>query len=435
MAGQDAISVAEQVRENMVAGGFLQGSGKSTVPLRPLFLSEADYDRLRAASRVALDLVGRAELEVRSDVSLRGALFGIHPYADAIEAHLGHEIEPVGRFDLLVDRSGAFRFIEYNAGLCGGAFASDKLAGLFVDLPTYAAVAAVHPLRFEPLGGRYWDALTGAYRAARGHEPKSLAIILPPGTAEHLWRSNVELNLIIGHAGDAGLDARFTRLDELHEEAEALFDEVGPIHVAIVADWQALLAACPQTHALWRPHAPAGTWLFNSLGASSLRAGKHLLAVLSDPDYDLPLKDSERSWIAAHIPWTRIVRPGSVLIDGARHDLLSWARANRKNLVVKPCFSMGGRGVGMGWTTSQLDWETALEQALASPSVLQARVNAPARPWPVATHEGIRTRRFDSDLCVFTWNGGEVGGVMCRLSAGGKLNFSAGAMLTPVFIQ
>jgi hypothetical protein len=427
--------VARDLSRAMAAEGLTSEGRALCRTLRPKFVSEPDYRRLVAEGRTALALFGRAERRVRADAALRHALFGSHPYAPLIEAHLDHDVERVGRLDALVEAGGRFRFIEYNAGLCGGAFCSEGVAEIFLESPVMARLEDRYALRFAGLRDRYLRTLVEGFRSARRRPPRNLAVILPPGAAGLRFAENAELNALVAFAGQSGIDARFARLEELAEDSASLRDGTGGIDIAIVVDWATTLAACPPRHRLWQCRARRGTWIANSLGASVLRSGKHLLAVLSDPACGLPLRADERAWVDAHIPWSRLLARGPCAARGAGVDLVDWVRANRRSLVLKPCFSMGGRGVVLGWECGRDEWALAVERALRTPSIVQERVVTAPELYPVATPAGVGWSALAGDVCLYTWAGAEVGGLYCRVSETGLLNLSAPqGSLVPAFI-
>lgn len=437
-------AVLRQVGETAVARGLGQAMAEEGLTiegavlcrtLRPKFVSDSDYQELVAKGRVALDLFGRAELAVRSSPALRHSLFGIHPYAPLIEAHLDYDIETVGRLDAMIDLSSGIRFIEYNAGLCGGAFCSEGVAGVFLDSPLLTQLQDTYSFRFVGLRGRYLRTLVDGFWLARGRSPGNLAVILPPGEAGPRFAEDPELKALIAFAGQEGVDARFTSLEGVFEVAGSLRDEAGEIDIAIVVDWATTLAECPLHHRLWQSRAESGTWVANSLGASVLRSGKHLLAVLSDPSYCLPLGKYERAWIDAHIPWSRLLVRGPSTAQGVEVELVDWVRGNQQSLVLKPCFSRGGLGVSLGWECGRDEWERAVDQALLTPSIVQKRVITALETYPISTPAGVERRALAGDMCIFTWEGSDVGGLYCRVSDGGLLNVSApGGMLVPAFV-
>lgn len=426
-----AAAVARALRQAMVDRGLTSEGRPLCRTLRPKFVAESDYRHLAAQGAIALDLFGRAERAVRANAWLRHSLFGSHPQAPLIEAHLDHDIESVGRLDALIDRRGGIRFIEYNAGLCGGAFCSEGVAKIFLDSPVMEGLR----VRFIGLRDRYLRTLVEGFRRARRRSPGNLAVILPPGAAGRRFSRNAELRALVAFAGQAGIEARFTWLEDMLENGGSLWDGAGEIDIAIVVDWAATLAACPFHHRLWQSRAPGGAWIANSLGASVLRSGKHLLAVLSDPSWGLALGADERAWVDAHIPWSRLLARGSSTARGAEVELVDWVRANRRSLVLKPCFSMGGRGVSLGWECGRDEWELAVDRALLTPSIVQERVITAPETYPVATADGVGRSGLVGDLCVYTWEGAEVGGLYCRVSETGLLNLGApDGSLVPAFI-
>lgn len=437
-------AVLRQVGEAVVAQGLSRAMVDADLTsdgeilcrtLRPKFVSNCDYRHLVAEGEVALDLFGRAEREVRRNASLRHSLFGSHPNAPLIEAHLDHDIESVGRLDALIDLSGGIRFIEYNAGLCGGAFCSEGVADIFLDSPLLRQFRDSPSFRFIGLRDRYLRSLVDGFRRARGRPPGNLAVILPPGPAGLRFSQNAELKALIAFAGRGGVEARFTWPESAFEQDGSLWNESGEIDIAIVVDWATTLAACPPGHRLWRSRAQSGTWVANSLGASVLRSGKHLLAVLSDPSWGLPLREQERAWVDAHIPWSRLLVRGPSTARGAEVELVDWVRGNRHSLVLKPCFSMGGRGVSLGWECGQDEWDRAVDDALLTPSIVQERVVTAAETYPIATAAGVGESALSGDVCVYTWEGEEVGGLYCRVAETGLLNLSAPhGSLVPAFV-
>jgi uncharacterized circularly permuted ATP-grasp superfamily protein len=139
--------------------------------------------------------------------------------------------------------------------------------------------------------------------------------------------------------------------------------------------------------------------------------------------------------VAAHVPWTRVVRPGPTTYQGERVELLDFIARNRERLVLKPNDEYGGSGVVLGWTVDADAWRAALAAAQRGPWVVQERVPLPEEPYPSwdAAH-GLRiTPRFvDSDPCVFgTGAGLEAAGCLTRIAATPLLNVSAGGGAAP----
>jgi hypothetical protein len=150
-----------------------------------------------------------------------------------------------------------------------------------------------------------------------------------------------------------------------------------------------------------------------------------IFALLSDDRYARYFDEDERRVIRAHVPWTRQVTDGPSTYEGSIIDLLPFIRDHRDRLVLKPNDEYGGKGVVIGWERSQSEWEAALADALASPSVVQERVPVAKERFPVWRDGGLAWPELAVDLDPFLF-GTEVGGALTRLSAAALLNVTAG---------
>jgi hypothetical protein len=182
-----------------------------------------------------------------------------------------------------------------------------------------------------------------------------------------------------------------------------------------------------------RAYAVGACVVVNSFRAKLLHK-KSLFALLSDEAFQGGLSAEERAAVAAHVPWTRVARPGETSYQGEQVDLLAFARANRERLLLKPNDEYGGKGITIGWESDAGAWDAALADALKSPFVLQERVTIAYEPYP-ALVDGqvvIGERLVDSDPFLF---GSGVEGSLCRLSTVTLLNVTAGGGSTvPVFV-
>jgi hypothetical protein len=114
---------------------------------------------------------------------------------------------------------------------------------------------------------------------------------------------------------------------------------------------------------------------------SQLYASKGALAMLSDEANRHLFDPDELTSLDRILPWTRMVRPGSVTLeDGRRVDLLGYALSHQDDLALKPTLLHGGEGVLLGWRqeTTAAAWEEQVRAAMDGPYVLQRRI----RPVP-----------------------------------------------------
>ena len=73
----------------------------------------------------------------------------------------------------------------------------------------------------------------------------------------------------------------------------------------------------------------------------------------------------ERAFFRRHLPWTRLLRPGTTTLpDGSKGDLAEYVRHARESLVLKPNRGYGGTGVAVGPATDAAQWEALVSAAL-----------------------------------------------------------------------
>ena len=99
----------------------------------------------------------------------------------------------------------------------------------------------------------------------------------------------------------------------------------------------------------------------NSFRAKLLHK-KMSLALLHDVSNEHLFSKHELEVIKKHIPWTRKVAEGYTTFDGKRTDLLPFIAQNREHLVLKPNDEYGGKGVSIGWTMTDDEWQQAMTE-------------------------------------------------------------------------
>jgi hypothetical protein len=120
--------------------------------------------------------------------------------------------------------------------------------------------------------------------------------------------------------------------------------------------------------------------LFTPMDAD-LYGSKAALAMLSDEASRHLFSAAELARLDRIVPWTRMVRPGPVTIDGEQADLAEYATAQRPDLLIKPTALHGGMGVVHGWLVSPDEWEDQLKAAMNGPFVLQRRIRPLTEPF------------------------------------------------------
>jgi hypothetical protein len=169
---------------------------------------------------------------------------------------------------------------------------------------------------------------------------------------------------------------------------------------------------------------PMETYLYGSKGA---------LAILSDEANRHLLAEAERDSIDRLLPWTRMVRPGPVTVEGRRADLASYAIEHRDELILKPTLLYGGIGVLPGWLTEPDEWREQVSAAMDGPYVLQRRVEPIVEFFP--DENGLQP--WTLVWAHFTMMRG-AGGLYIRGGRGrtaGVVNIAQGATGTCCFVE
>jgi uncharacterized circularly permuted ATP-grasp superfamily protein len=94
--------------------------------------------------------------------------------------------------------------------------------------------------------------------------------------------------------------------------------------------------------------------------------------------------------------------------------------------VLKPNDEYGGKGVYIGWTMNQQEWEAALAEATRSSFVVQEKVALDKEPFPYLTDNGgLEIVQLAADLDPYIYDT-DTQGILTRLSAQALLNVTAG---------
>jgi hypothetical protein len=161
---------------------------------------------------------------------------------------------------------------------------------------------------------------------------------------------------------------------------------------------------------------------------------KAIFAILTDDKHQHLFSDSERAAIAATVPWTRVVKEGKTTHLGQAIDLVPFMRdpSHRAELVLKPNDEYGGKGVFLGFESSEAEWDAAISASLKSPYVVQRKVELGRQSFP-ALGPGLPSRELVVDLDPYLFFG-EVEGFLTRLSGSSLANVTSGGGQVPAFV-
>jgi uncharacterized circularly permuted ATP-grasp superfamily protein len=400
--------------------------------LRPFFLSPEDEQRVRVVAEKMAEFGERVANHAMNDAALLGQLHLRDEELRLIRLGKAHGFaSTASRLDsfLLPD---TLKFAEYNGESPAGSGYTETLTEVFRGLPLMAEFAKSYEVHSYPLSAKLLDALVMAYLDWGGSSKKPQMLITD-------WRevptwSEFEI-----------LQARFEKMGvpvELADPRDLLFD--GKALIANGKTIDLVYRRVLMNDIVARPAECKS--LVDAVAANAVCVANHFrckiphvkafFAVLTDARNDALFSFDERELIRAHVPWTRVVADVRTSHDGTAIELLDFVRRQRQNLVLKPSDEYGGSGVTLGWETSEADWDTVIEKAVATTQgcwIVQERI--PIRrevfPW-VQASGAVDYRDMLVDFAPYLFRG-KVCGFLTRLSATGLANVTSGGGQIPAF--
>ncbi len=424
--------------------GLFFGTRPLVSVLRPRLISRAQYAMLQHACGLvggALRTLGDAML---GDATLRASI-ALTPQEEAL-VHMdpGYaEHSAHSRMDTFLTIDGqSLQFVEYNGESPAAIAYEDSLSAVFLELPAMRAFAKEYSVATLPARHKLLETLLTAWRSFGGSTAPRVAILDWNGLP-----TRSEFLLFQRYFHEHGIEAAICTPDHLiyrdgrllATRYETLGQTGGDFPIDLVYK-RVLTSELLQTygddalaHPLMLAYAAGKVCVVNSFRAKLLHK-KAIFALLTDDALQPMFTPEQRQAIAAHVPWTRMVQRGETRYQGDAIELLDFARRNKERLILKPNDEYGGKGIVIGWESSADQWDTALADALATPSVVQERVTIAYEDYP-AVIDGqlqIGRRLVDTDPFMF---GSEVTGTLCRLSTVTLLNVTAGGGSTvPAFV-
>ena len=412
-----AASSAEALVEGQRARRLTFGERPLCVAIRPQLLTRRRYEQAVSAAEGVAAALATLERAVLEDADLRAEL-GL----EAEEERLAMA-DPGFKFSSPSVRLDSFfadevRFVEYNAESPAGMAYSDNLTAVFARLPVMKAFRKLFRGRFIPTRRRQLRAMLHAFKQWGGSATPVIGIIdwegLPTAPEFEMFKAFFE---------EAGIKTVICDPRALEFRRGKLYAQGAAVNLVYRRVLTSeLLARGDGTRALREAYMAGAVCVVNSFRAKLLHK-KMSLALLSDDRYQRLYTPAQRIAIQRHIPWTRRVRP----------ELAEEIARRRETLVLKPNDEYGGKGVVLGWTVDQAEWESAIDVATTQSYVVQEAVEIPRVPFPVAL-DGIRYLDLAVDLDPYLFNG-RAGGFMTRVSAAALLNVTAGAgSVVPTFV-
>jgi len=400
--------------------------------LRPFFLSPEDEHRVRVVAETMAQLAERVADAAMKDAAL---LAQFHLRDEELRLlRMGKIAGPAStasRLDaFLLPES--LKFAEYNGESPAGAGYTETLAAIFRGLPVMSEFQKSYEIHSYPLSAKLLDALVTSYLDWGGTAKRPQMLItdwreVPTWTEFEILRERFEkLGVPVELADPRDLQFDGKELRANGKKIDLVYRRV------LIND---IVARAPECKALVDAVAANAVSMSNHFRCKIPHV-KAFFAVLTDERNDALFSFGERELIRKHVPWTRVVADVRTSHYGVSVELLAFLRSARENLVLKPSDEYGGTGVQLGWESSEGEWDSAIEKAIApSPGCWIVQERIPIRrevfPW-IQPNGEVEFRDMLVDFAPYLFRG-KMSGFLTRLSATGLANVTSGGGQVPAF--
>jgi hypothetical protein len=429
---RDERALAQEIEDSLEAklrAGQATFGGRVLCPFAmPQFVSREDYDHVRAAAR------GIYGATLKAWRALGPSLFDLVGLSDAERELVALDPgvaspSPLSRLDSFLTPT-SYAFVELNAETPAGLGYAEVLADVFMDLGVMRELGKSFRIHRPNPCAKLLDTLIECYRHAGGEKPRpTIAIVdydeVPTRTEHHILKALLEklgASVLVCDPRKMTFDGGALR----HDGAV-----VDIIYKRLLVN--ELLDKADQVKPLLDAARAKACVFVNPFGCKPIHK-KAIFAVLTDDANQHLFTDAERKAIAETVPWTRVVREGRATYLGKQIDLVSFLRdpARRAELVLKPNDEYGGKGVFLGFESTEAQWDDAIAAALKSPYVAQRKVDIGRQAFPVCS-PGLPAKDFVVDLDPYLFFG-EVEGFLTRLSGSSLANVTSGGGQVPAFV-
>jgi hypothetical protein len=431
LEGPLADDAIEKLSEGTVKYNLRYGDRPICSVLRPMFVTERQYERVRRDATLALSAIERLCRVLMTDEKLRAELELTEDEERLISITPGFgSPDANGRMEASFDSSGEFHFVEYNAAPAGGLLYGDALSEIFMEMDVVREFAGARALRRVKIRPCVLDALLCCYREWGGHDQPHIAIV---GWNEA--PALAEFDICSEYFKSRGYPTIIADPNELEYRGGWL--RVRDFRVNLVYNRVAageLLRKGGLSHPMIRATRDRAACVVNSFRAQTLMK-RALFALLDDPQYESLFPGDEVEALRRRIPWTRVMREGFTSYGGEQVDLIDFVGRRRENLILKPNDDHGASGPLFGWQCDDGEWGRTVKDALGASFVVQERVGAMREAFPTLSGGQITFEDRHVDFAPYTWLGDNVEGAGVRLSASASSNGSAGGgSTTPMLI-
>lgn len=343
---------------------------------RPVFLDEPTVKGLEADLDQFVSLMySLPERLYGGDIRAMMRDLGVPERQLAAMTGLSAEKTPVrlGRADLYREASG-FRLLEYNASCSLGGWDNERFMRAFQHEPGFSEFAEREGLVCPPTLRMIMDAMLAEVGPLDTVDRPMIALADWPHTLKNI---RPFLENVSGLLDGLGYRASPCHLGELDHRPDGVYlngEKVDVVFRLFLP--KGLMTGGDEAYRLL-------DLLYESVRAGRVRlfadlsldlfCHKGCLAMLSDERNAHAFDAGERALIDRLLPWTRMLEDRRAEADGETVDLVTYVKAHRDDMIIKPAFEYGGAGIAAGWKASDAEWSDLVDGALSGSHVVQRR--------------------------------------------------------------
>lgn len=420
---------ARELENQMRARGAMFGDRVMCPFLRPHFCGREQLDLLRTAVRGVVGACNVLAPRIAESLELQEKI-GLTPEERPLVAvDPGYpEFSVTSRMDSFL-LGGKVRFVEYNAESPAGIGYNDIMQDVFLATDLMKEFLREYPCQPLYTSDRLLKSLIDCYRTWGGTDKPVIGIIDYEGlpTAH-------EFEIFRRFFNSRGYQCVVADPRKLDYDGEHLSFEGQNINLVyrrlLTTEFLDRYDACK---AVFEAYRDRKICMVNSFRAKFLHK-KAIFALITDPAYQEGMSPEQLFSVYTHVPWTRRVEDGKTTdMEGKTIELLEYVRKNRRNMVMKPNDEYGGKGIFVGWEMDEAEWDNAIQTSLESFYLVQTKVEVSREVYPTWDGQGLQWAEYSVDLDPFIF-GGEVEGLLTRLSATALCNVTAGGGVVPTFV-
>jgi len=361
--------------------------------------------------------LGLASERLAADEPLRRAL-GIPAYMEPLLEldRVAGKPTCLGRLDAIPTADGRLVAIEFNSEPQSAPF-QYELERAFERSSMATLFGERYRFRSVDLYEQMYAAL--ADRARKGRMP-CVAVL-----DKTLWKSHRRAGVSrpLMYCSSRGCPVLYVDPEEVEYKAGTLSAHGITIDMVAFPSWELLINARKRLVKILKAVADGAVDVFAGLSRGLLTSYKVVFELLSSVEYTSMFPGEVKEALAAHVPWTRLLRERKTDRGGEEVDLVPYVDSHRADLVIKPAGGGGGGNVTIGRDVDGATWAAALQRGVAQGWIVQ-ELAVPERQWfPVADRAGVVTdHQLACEYTPYVWNGTRVEGVLCRTVAGSVIS-------------